>query len=110
MGGSCVNGILRVRAEKLTVTSQGADKPTLNGDWNQLVVDRLTLTNAYGAVAVGGVSINVYSENKTGSYTISGCTPNGVPVIHGDVYAREAASASAIEGRARTHISRTGRF
>lgn len=87
MGGSCVNGILRVRAEKLTVTSQGADKPTLNGDWNQLVVDRLTLTNAYGAVAVGGVSINVYSENKTGSYTISGCTPNGVPVIHGDVYA-----------------------
>ena len=87
VGGSCVNGILRVRAEKLTVTSQGADKPTLNGDWNQLVVDRLTLTNAYGAVAVGGVSINVYSENKTGSYTISGCTPNGVPVIHGDVYA-----------------------
>lgn len=87
MGGSCINGILRVRAEKLTVTSQGADKPTLNGDWNQLVVDRLTLTNAYGAVAVGGVSINVYSENKTGSYTISGCTPNGVPVIHGDVYA-----------------------
>ena len=87
MGGSCVNGILRVRAEKLTVTSQGADKPTLNGDWNQLVVDRLTLTTAYGAVAVGGVSINVYSENKTGSYTISGCTPNGVPVIHGDVYA-----------------------
>ena len=87
MGGSCVNGILRVRAEKLTVTSQGADKPTLNGDWNQLVVDRLPLTNAYGAVAVGGVSINVYSENKTGSYTISGCTPNGVPVIHGDVYA-----------------------
>ena len=87
MGGSCVNGILRVRAEKLTVTSQGADKPTLNGDWNQLVVDRLTLTNAYGAVAVGGVSINVYSENKTGSYTISACTPNGVPVIHGDVYA-----------------------
>ena len=38
-------------------------------------------------MAVGGVSINVYSENKTGSYTISGCTPNGVPVIHGDVYA-----------------------
>ena len=87
VGGSCVNGILRVRAEKLTVTSQGADKPTLNGDWNQLIVDRLTLTNAYGAVAVGGVSINVYSENKTGSYTISGCTPNGVPGIHGDVYA-----------------------